>query len=76
MWLQIGLAVVSFIVLLLFREKTEGPKPATLDDFDIPKTTEGEEIGKVYGTVWIKDPQVAWYGDFTTEDVKASGGKK
>jgi len=76
MWLQIGLAVLSALVLYFFREKQEGPRPATLDDFNVPKTTEGEEIGKIYGTVWITDPQVVWYGDFTAEDVKSSGGKK
>lgn len=75
MWIQIGLAILSALVLYLLRPKIEGPRPATMDDFDIPKTKEGEEIGLVFGTVWIKDPQVVWYGDLRTEAIKSSGGK-
>lgn len=75
-WLQIGLAILSAVVMYLLQPKIEGPKPATEKDFDIPKTQEGDEIGRLYGTYWFKDAQIVWHGDFTSEGIKASGGKK
>ena len=70
----LGLAF-SYIAALL-GPKAEGPKPATLEDFDIPKAEEGDEYGKIFGTPMIRDPQVADYGDLRTQAIKASGGKK
>lgn len=75
-YVQIGLAILSMIVMYLLRPKIEGPRPATVIDFDMPKTQEGEEIGRLYGTYWFKDAQIVWHGDFTSEGIKASGGKK
>ena len=75
-YIQIGLAILSMVLMYLLRPKIEGPKPATAQDFDIPKTQEGDEIGRLYGTYWFKDAQIVWHGDFTSEGVKASGGKK
>lgn len=74
--LTIGLLILSAIVMYLFRPEIEGPKPATIQDFNVPKTQEGDEIGRLYGTYWFKDMQIVWHGDFTSEGIKASGGKK
>jgi hypothetical protein len=60
---------------LLLRPKPEPPKPNT-SDFNVPLTKEGAEIGKVYGTVWIRSPQIVWWGDRKTEKIKAKQGKK
>jgi len=73
---QIGLWLLSALVVYLLRPKVDSPRPATEDKFSVPKAQEGAEIGKVYGTVWLKDPQVVWYGDFTSSPVKASTSKK
>lgn len=67
--------VFSYISMLL-APKQEGPKPATLEDFDIPKAEEGAEYGKVFGTPIIRDPQVADYGDLRVRPIRAKGGKK
>lgn len=74
--LQIGLAILSAVVMYLLQPIIEGPKPATEKDYDIPKTKEGEEIGRLYGTYWFKEVQIVWHGDFASEGVKSSGGKK
>jgi hypothetical protein len=74
--IQLGLMLISAIIMYLLQPKIEGPKPATMEDFNVPKTQEGAEIGRAYGTNWFKDAQVVWYGDFTSEGIKASGGKK
>lgn len=72
--LLIGFAF-SYISYLL-RPKPEAPKAGTLSDFNIPRSEEGAEIGKVYGGVWITDMQVVWYGDFKTEAIRSKVGKK
>ncbi len=72
--LAIGL-VFSWIAFLL-RPKPEPPKAATIKDVKIPIADQGTEIPKIYGTVWIKAPLVAWYGDFKTRPVKSKQGKK
>ena len=74
--IQIGLSILSAVVMYLLQPKVKGPKAATESDFDIPKVKEGEEIGMGYGTNWFKDPQVVWSGDFNSQGIKASGGKK
>ena len=75
-YVQIGLAILSAVVMYLLQPKIEGPKPATAKDFDIPKTQEGEEIGRLFGTKWLEDTQVVWHGDFASEGIKSSGAKK
>ena len=70
----IGLAL-SFISSL-FASKPEPQKAGDLDDFNIPKAKEGSEIGKVFGTVTIRSPHVAAYGDLRTEAIRDKGGKK
>lgn len=75
MWWLIGLAVVSFIALVLLRPPPPDP-PAIDDEADAPKVQEGDVLGRLYGTGWIKDPQVHWFGDKRTEAIKEKGGKK
>lgn len=65
----------SYVAYLL-SPKPKPPKPATLDDFDIPKADEGQAIGKVFGTVLIRDATVHWYGDLKTKAIKQKSGKK
>jgi len=76
MWWNLIIGLLLSIVSYLLRPKPEPPKAGTLDDVGIPKVEEGKELGWVYGTVWIKDPQVHWYGDFRTIPIRTSTGKK
>ncbi len=63
-------------VAALLAPRPQPPKPSDLDDFNIPMVREGTEVGKIYGTVWIKNPHVVWYGDLRTEAIKSKSGKK
>lgn len=74
--LQLGLIALTMLAVYLFRPKIQGPAPTTAGAFDIPKTKEGEELGRLYGTKWLEDVQIVWHGDFTSEAIKSSGGKK
>lgn len=76
MWTNLLIGLVFTAISYLLQPKPEGPKAATLDDFNVPRSSEGDEIGKVYGTVWINSPQIAWFGDFKSTPIKSSGDKK
>ena len=76
MFLNLLIGLLFSAISYLLTPKPKGPSPASLDDFNIPKAIEGDEIGKAYGTVWVKSPHIAWYGDFGTTPIKSSGGKK
>lgn len=73
---RLFLGVVAAIVSALLTPQPDPPKPAELDDFDVPRTEEGAEIGYAAGSPWIKSAQVHWYGDFRSEAIKSSGSKK
>lgn len=74
MWWLVGLLVVGVSLLLIRPPETE---PLLAGEVDIPKAEEGEALGRVYGTVWLSDPQVHWWGDVSAVPIhQESGGKK
>lgn len=76
MWANLLISLVFSYISFLLTPKPEAPKAATLDDFNLPRANEGDVIGKPYGTVWIRSPQIAWYGDFKSTAIKSDGSKK
>lgn len=74
MWPQLIVFVVTSILQYLLTPKPEGPKAAKLSDFDIPTTEEGTPVTFIIGHRWVKNPIVAWYGDYKVKAIKA--GKK
>lgn len=74
-WVYIIIMVVSLILSFAARPKLQHAKPPALADFDVPTAVEGREVCMVFGTVWIDDPNVLWFGDLRYTPIKASGGK-
>ncbi len=68
-WLGIGL-------LLQPRQKSQAPTPPTEDDVNVPKATEGDEFGRVYGTVRLREIQTHWFGDFALRPITTKQSKK
>lgn len=60
----------------LFAKPPDGPKSSNLADFGIPRADEGARIIDFGGTIWIKDPHIAWYGDFASRAIKKKNKKK
>lgn len=54
------------------------PKPATLNDIDVPTAEDGRPVPVLFGTRWVEGINVLWYGDLATEPVKetSKGGGK
>ncbi len=74
--LQLGLMIVSSLIMSALAPKPPKPKPATISDVDAPIAEEGVEIPVIFGTVWMRGPNVLWYGDMATTAIKTKGGKK
>lgn len=75
-WVQLILLVVSYFVSAALAPKPPMPKPAALEDFDIPVAEQGRPIPVVFGTVTLTGANVLWYGDLRTTAIKENGGKK
>lgn len=74
--IQLVVAVALTIVSYLLQPKQPSSTPtAATDPSGLPKAKAGDEIPIVYGTIWLTQPQVGWYGDFKSAPIK-SGGKK
>lgn len=76
MWLQLVILVVSYIISAALAPKPPKPKPAALEDFDIPVAEQGRPIPVVFGTMLVTGPNVLWYGDLRTTSIQSKGGKK
>lgn len=70
--ISVALAFVSY----LLTPRPEGPNAHNLDDFDVPRADPNKEISVIWGTGWLKDPNVVWYGDLGTSPIESDGGKK
>ena len=75
-WVQIAIMIVAALVAYALAPKPPIPKPASLEDFDVPTAEEGRPIPVVFGTVWIKGPNCLWYGDLSSIPIRSGGGKK
>ena len=75
-WVQLIVLAVSYIVSAALAPKPPVPKPAAMEDFDIPVAEQGRPVPVVFGTVLITGANILWYGDLRTTPIKSSGGKK
>lgn len=75
-WVQVILLVVSLVISYALRPKPVVPKPAALEDFDIPMAELGRAVPVVFGEMILKSPSVMWYGDLKNKAIKKKGGKK
>lgn len=68
--------VISYAITYALAPKPPTPKPAALEDFDVPVAEEGRPIPVVFGTVLVTGANVVWYGDLSTTAIMGEGGKK
>lgn len=73
---QIIIMIVAIILAVVLAPKPPQPKPASLQDFDVPTAEEGKPYCKIFGEVVVKDPNVLWFGDLSSEPIRKKGGKK
>jgi hypothetical protein len=79
MWLWVIVYVAMALVSVLLRPKQKMPdvKPGTIGDKDLPIASQSSPVPVVWGTVWLTQPNVVWYGDPAISAIRrSSGGKK
>ena len=74
--IQLAIMVVASFVAVALAPKPPAPKPAALDDFDVPTAEDGRPVPVVFGKVKVKGSNVLWYGDLATKAIRSKGGKK
>ena len=76
--IQIVIAIVMMIIsaLLMPKPKRSDPTVQTLTDNDFPLANESDEIPVVFGEVVLAAPNVVWWGDVRTREIKSQGASK
>lgn len=75
MWIQLFILLLSAVISYMTAPKPQKPKPASLEDFNAPQTTEGAVQIWVFGDCWIPDFFVLGMGNFRTKKIKSKSGK-
>jgi len=73
MWtFLIKLAVMVVLAYVLRAKPPEGtrpPKPAGLEEFDLPTAEEGRPMQVLFGKRKMKGPNVVWYGHLRSDAI-------
>lgn len=72
---QLILMVVSALISYALSPKPPKPKPAALEEFDIPQSKEGQPFCWIFGECYVPDATVAYWGNLNSSPIKAKGGK-
>ena len=70
MWVQLAIFVASVVISYATRPKAAVPKPAAIEDFDFPQSTEGTAQVFIFGDVWIEDWMVVGVGNYRTSPIR------
>lgn len=73
LWVQLALIVVSYALTVILARR---PKPPPVQKANLPTVKDGKRIVRVYGTVWIDDPQQLAMKQTDADAIKKKGGKK
>ena len=73
-WWDLAILVVSSLSQYALAPKPPKPKPAALEDFDMPQAVQGAPFAMIFGEVLDESPTVAWFGELTPRPIKK--GKK
>ena len=68
---MIIIAILSYVL----RPKPPTPKPATLEEFELPSPDEGTPQRVIFGERRKKQWEVLFYGNMRTSKIKTSSGK-
>ncbi len=75
LWAWALVTLVASQALTMLTMRSQNPKPASLEDFDLPQVEEGTPHAVVFGDVWLDGWQVLWFGNYRTTKIKAKGKK-
>lgn len=72
--------IVLFIILLFAyallmpkQRSGDNPTPSSLGDMNMPTAEAGRVLPVIFGTCKLQSPNVVWYGDFGTTEIRKTG---
>lgn len=68
--IQIAIAIVINIVAYVLMPKPKGPKPEAVAQMENPTAEAGKPIPVIFGTVLVKEVNILWSGDKSTNTYK------
>lgn len=71
-WQAIGYYIVTLALYAALAPKPPRPRPATLQDFDLPTAEEDRAVPVLFGECAMGGPNVIWYGDLSVAKLKKS----
>lgn len=71
-WVQLLWFIVSLIITIVLSPKPAQPKPAALEDFDLPVAEESRSLPVIFGKVRITGANITWYGALASNRIKKS----
>jgi len=78
-WIIYAILMIISMLLPKHQPTPEAPTPAGLEDFSVPIASQGSEIPVLFGTRWLDNANVVWYGDLGINpklESSGGGGKK
>ena len=75
-----GVTELIYLIVLLAvgyftRPKPTKPRPAALEEFELPTPDEGTPQCVIFGDCWTADWQVLSYGNLRVSPIRTSSGK-
>ncbi|BAO53031.1 hypothetical protein KPP23_004 [Pseudomonas phage KPP23] len=67
--------VVMLVLAVVLAPKPTTPKPAIVEDIDMPTAEQGKPIKVIFGTILDESPNCVWYGDPAYTPIKTKSGK-
>jgi concanavalin A-like lectin/glucanase superfamily protein/uncharacterized protein DUF2793/putative tail protein len=71
-WVQILYWIVATIITIVLTPKPAAPKPASLEDLDLPTAEENRDLPVIFGRVRVTGLNITWHGNFGTNKIKKS----
>lgn len=71
-WVQLIYFVVTLILSIVLAPKPPSPKPAMLEDFDLPVAEEDRAIPWLFGRARFTGANVVWFGDLDIQKIRKS----
>lgn len=72
----LAVIIVSSFIQAALAPKPPSPRPAAIEDFDVPTAEQGRPLPVIFGTVLVTGPNVLWYGDLGAVPIRVKSGKK
>jgi hypothetical protein len=72
---EIAVLIVAMILSYALTPKPQVQPPDQLSDVSVPTIEIGKPVSVAFGTVWVDDSNILWYGDLSSQPIPAPSSK-